>query len=180
MKKTLTALMLSLLCLAGTAFAAEESAATRAEAAAALWEAAGSPVVNYAMAFADVPQEAPYAEAVRWCAAEGYMQGYDGNTFGPADPITRQQLAAVLYRYVQRQGGGFVGMWMFPLRYTDAAQVREWAYEPLCWMTMKGVLAGTETGELRSEGTVSAAELPGLVTAALQTIDGKEADVWNS
>ena len=104
MKKTLTALMLSLLCLAGTAFAAEENAnATRAEAAAALWEAAGSPVVNYAMAFADVPQDAPYAEAVRWCAAEGYMQGYDGNTFGPADHITRQQLAAVLYRYVQRQ-----------------------------------------------------------------------------
>ena len=99
MKKTLTALMLSLLCLAGTAFAAEESAnATRAEAATALWEAVGSPVVNYAMAFADVPQDAPYAEAVRWCAAEGYMQGYDGNTFGPADPITRQQLAAVLYR----------------------------------------------------------------------------------
>ena len=172
MKKTMTALMLSLLSLAGTAFAAEESAAaTRAEAAAALWEAAGSPVVNYAMAFADVPQEAPYAEAVRWCAAEGYMRGYDAKTFGPTEPITRQQLAAVLYRYVQHQGGGFVGMWMFPLRYPDAAQVREWAYEPLCWLTMKGVLSGTETGELRPEGAVCAAELSGLVAAALQTAE---------
>ena len=171
MKKTLTALMLSLLCLAGTAFAAEENAATRAEAAAALWEAAGSPVVNYAMAFADLPQDAPYAEAVRWCAAEGFMRGYDDATFGPTDAITRQQLAAVLYRYVQRQGGGFVGMWMFPLRYPDAAQVREWAYEPLCWLTMKGVLSSTAEGELLPEAAVSAAELPGLVAAALQIVE---------
>ena len=172
MKKTLTALMLSLLCLAGTAFAAEENAnATRAEAAAALWEAAGSPVVNYAMAFADVPQDAPYAEAVRWCAAEGLMQGYSEAAFGPDDAITRQQLAAVLYRWVQQQGGGFTGMWMFPLRFTDAAQVREWAYEPLCWMTMKGVLTGDDSGALRPEESVSAAELPGLIISALNTIE---------
>ncbi|MBQ7777434.1 MAG: S-layer homology domain-containing protein [Oscillibacter sp.] len=169
----MAALVLSVLCLTGTAFAtASDSPATRAEAAAALWEAAGCPVVvNYAMAFGDVPQDAFYTEAVRWCAAEGYMQGYDGKTFGPADPITRQQLAAVLYRYVQRQGGGFVGMWMFPLRYTDVAQVREWAYEPLCWMTMKGVLAGNSDGALCPNGTVARGELAGLVSAALATAE---------
>ena len=171
-KRMLTALILSVLCLSGTAFAAEqEPYATRADAAAALWLAAGSPVVNYAMTFADVPQEAPYAEAVRWCAAEQLMYGYSEAAFGPEDAVTRQQLAAVLYRYVKQQGGGFTGMWMFPLRFTDAAQVHQWAYEPLCWMTMKGVLTGTGEGVLQPEGTVTATELSGLVTAALETIE---------
>ena len=171
-KRILAVLILSVLCLGGTAIAAEsETPATRAQTAVVVWEAAGCPQVNYAMPFADVPQTMPYAEAVRWCAAEGLMQGYSEAVFGPDDAITRQQLAAVLYRWVQQQGGGFTGMWMFPLRFTDAAQVREWAYEPLCWMTMKGVLTGDDSGALRPEESVSAAELPGLIIAALNTIE---------
>lgn len=171
-KRMFAALVLSVLCLSVTAFAAErEPYAARADAAAALWRAAGCPVVNYAMSFTDVPQDAPYAEAVRWCAAEQLMCGYSETVFGPEDAVTRQQLATVLYRYIQRQGGGFTGMWMFPLRFTDAAQVREWAYEPLCWMTMKGVLTGTEEGALLPAEAVTAAELPGLVAAALATME---------
>ena len=169
--RMVAALMLSVLCLIGTAFAAEpDDAATRADAAVSLWEASGCPVVNYAMTFVDVSQDASYAEAVRWCAAEGLMCGYDAAVFGPEDPVTRQQLAAVLYRCVKQQGGGFTGMWMFPLRFTDAAQVRDWAYEPLCWMTMKGVLAGDSEGALCPNGPVARGELAGLVSAALATV----------
>lgn len=174
MKKTsrMAVLVLSLLCLGSSALAAQtETPATRAQAAVAVWEAAGCPQINYAMPFRDISQEADYAEAVRWCAAEGLMRGYSETVFGPEDIISRQQLAAVLYRWVQRQGGGFVGMWMFPLRFTDVQQVREWAYEPLCWMTMKGVLTGDAFGALRPEGAVTAAELPELVAAALNTVE---------
>lgn len=118
-------------------FRADETM-TRAQLVTILWRMEGCPVVNYLMQYDDVSQEAWYAEAVRWASAEKIVYG-DGTNFAPDDPVTREQAAAMLYRYVQNKGGGFVGMWMFPLRYDDAVNVSEWAYEPLCWMTMKGI-----------------------------------------
>ena len=133
--------------------------AARAEVVQALWKMAGSPVVNYLMTFTDVEQEAPYAEAVRWAAAMGIAQGYPDGSFLPDGTLTRQEMAAFLYRYVRLQGDGFAGMWMFLLDCTDRDQVAEWAYEPLCWLTMKGVMQGDGTGALMPQGVTARAEL---------------------
>jgi len=46
----------------------------------------------------------------------------------------------MLYRYEQTKGKGFTGLWMFNLRYEDAAEVSEWAYEAVCWMTMNEII----------------------------------------
>ena len=137
---------------------APDASASRATLITTLWRLAGEPVVNYAMNFADVPQDMWYSEAVRWAASERIVQGYDGR-FNPDDPITREELAVILYRYEQKLGGGFKGMWMFPLRYSDAAEVSEWAYEAICWLTMKGIYVSPEEGVLNPAEEATRADI---------------------
>ena len=106
---------------------APDGTATRVQIVTILWRLAGSPVVNYAMRYADADEGAWYGEAVRWAASTGVVTGYTESSFGPNDAITREQLAAILYRYIKTQGQGFTGMWYFPLRYDDAASISDWA-----------------------------------------------------
>ena len=133
--------------------------ASRAMIAATLWRLEGEPVVNYAMSFTDVAQDAWYAEAVRWAASEGIVLGYGDGTFAPNDTITREQLATMLYRYEQYKGGGFVGAWMFRMDYTDIADVSEWAYEAMCYMSMHKIITGKPDGCLDPKGEASRAEV---------------------
>ena len=112
---------------------------TRAQIVTFLWRAAGSPVVNYLMPFADVDEGAYYAEAVRWAASTGIVTGLTETTFGTNDVCTRAQAATMIYRYAQAQGKGFTGAWMFLLPFTD---VPEWAYESVAWCYMNGVTTG--------------------------------------
>ena len=112
---------------------------TRAQIVTFLWRAAGSPVVNYLMPFADVDEGAYYAEAVRWAASCGIVTGLTETTFGTNGVCTRAQAAAMIYRCAQAQGKGFTGAWMFHLPFTD---VPEWAYESVAWCYMNGVTTG--------------------------------------
>ena len=122
---------------------------SRSMIAAILWRMAGSPVVNYALTYTDVPQGQWYSEAVRWAASEGIVSGY-GDTFGTDDPITREQLAVMLYRMAQKEGLGFTEAWAFRLDYADANEVSDYAYEALCWTTMHGIITGTGDGSTLS------------------------------
>lgn len=77
---------------------------TRGMIVAILHRQEGEPVVNYLMTFDDVAESAYYAEAVRWAASEGVVNGYSASAFGPGDAITREQLAAILYNYAAYKG----------------------------------------------------------------------------
>ena len=138
---------------------APDGTATRGQIVTILWRLAGSPVVNYAMRYADVDEGAWYGEAVRWAASTGVVTGYSESSFGPNDAITREQLAAILYRYVKTQGQGFTGMWYFPLRYDDAASISSWADEAMHWCVMKGLLNGTSETALSPRATATRAQL---------------------
>jgi len=146
-------------------------AATRADFMYALWQAEGCPVVNYLMLYQDVDQEQWYAEAVRWGSAMGIVKGYPDGTFRPDAAVTRQEMATFLYRYEQHKGGGFEGAWMFLLNCTDRADVGEWAYEPLCWLTMKGVMQGDGTGALKPQDTATRAEAAQLMKNYMELED---------
>ena len=108
-----------------------------------LWRMAGSPVVNYAMDFADVPADQWYAEAVRWASSEGIVGGYGNGSFGTGDPITREQFAVMLYRFAQKQGYDVsVGENTNILSYTDVSSVSEYAIPAMQWAVGSGVITG--------------------------------------
>ena len=140
----------------------------RAMAAQVLWNLAGQPQVDYLMTYPDVADEQWYTEAVRWASSENVVNGCDDGSFHPDDPITREQLAVMIYRYEQSKGGGFTGAWMFLLDYPDAAQVSSWAYEAMCWCTMNGVITGKGDGSLDPQGQATRAELAAVLVRYAQ------------
>lgn len=149
--------------------------ASRAEIADALWRISGKPVVNYALSFQDVQEDSETAEAIRWAASEQLMSGYGDGSFGPENPVTREQLAAVLYRYVQKFGMGFQGAWMFPLRYEDVDEMSEWADEPMHWMVASHLMQGDGT-LLKPKGTVTRAQEAVILSRLLDLAKEKEVD----
>ena len=148
-----------------------DGTSTRAMVATILWRMAGQPQADYTMAFADVPAGTWYTEAVRWAASEGIVTGYSATKFGPDDPVTREQFAAMLYRYAQTPGEGFTGNWSFPLDFPDAADVSDYAYEALCWLTMENVIQGMEDGNLHPQGTATRAQLATMLMRFCQAAD---------
>ena len=126
--------------------AAWERSLTRARFLESLWRAAGEPVVNGILPFDDVQESAGYSDAVRWAVDSGIVNGYGDGRFGPDDPVTREQMAAVLYRSAQALGQGFRGMWYFLLDYPDADQISDWADEAMHWCVMNGIIVGTDRG----------------------------------
>ena len=77
--------------------------------------------------------------------------------FDPNAPVTREQLAAMLYRCAKLNGQGFTGAWAFPLDYPDANNVSEWANEAMHWMIMKGIINGMD-GQLHPQGSATRAQ----------------------
>lgn len=118
---------------------AGEDLFTRAELVSALHQKAGSPVVNFAMQYTDVEQGAEYAEAIRWGVQRKNRRRLRRRKVWSRGPVTREQMALILYRYAQNNDQGFTGAWAFPLNYSDASQISEYAYEAICWVTMKDV-----------------------------------------
>ena len=145
------------LTLALPAVAVGEAALTRGDAILALYTVFGEKEDFPEAGFDDVPAGSPLAEAINWAAAKGVVLGYGNGSFGAADPITREQVAAILYRYAQLLGKGFQGMWMFQLDYPDAGEIAPYADEAMHWVVMNEILTGTDEG-LCPKGTVSVAE----------------------
>ncbi len=154
---------------------APSGTATRGQIVTILWRLAGSPVVNYAMRYADVSGDSWYGEAVRWASAEGVVTGYSESSFAPDDAITREQLAAILYRYAKAQGQGFTGLWYFPLSFTDADGVSSWADEAMHWCVVKGVLNGTSETTLSPTATATRAQLAAILQRFCELSKKKDA-----
>lgn len=73
--------------------------------------------------------------------------------------VSRAERSAVLYRYSQMTGGGFSEAWGFEPNFTDFDHVADWAYEAVCWMTMNGILQGTENHMLLPQETATRAQV---------------------
>ena len=142
---------------------APQATTSRAMITTILWRQAGSPVVDYLMDFSDVAQDEWYSEGIRWAAAEGIVEGHGDGRFGPNDPVSREQLATMLYNYEKKQGGGFVGTWAFQLDFADVTDLAEWAYEPMCWMVMHEVIGGMDENHLAPKGNATRAEVAAML-----------------
>lgn len=123
-----------------------------------LWRMNGNPTIDYLMTFEDVADNEYYTEAVRWAASEEIVKGISATEFAPLNNITREQLAAIIYRYVQKNGGGFTGAWYFPLRYNDIASISEYADEAIHWCVMNGILEADANNNLRPTEAATRAE----------------------
>ena len=137
-----------------------EGTTTRGQIVTILWRLSGSPVVNYLMDFDDVDPAAYYAEAIRWATSEGIAGGYGGGVFGPNDPITREQLAVMLYQYAWNMGYDLsIGEDTNILSYADAFTVSEYAVSALQWACGAGIISGTGDGStLTPQGEATRAQ----------------------
>ncbi|MBE6997497.1 MAG: hypothetical protein E7427_04930 [Ruminococcaceae bacterium] len=127
-----------------------------------LYRLEGSPAVTGENPFTDVAAGQWYSDAVIWAAENKIVEGFEDGTFRPNEPITREQLAAILYRYAQSKGQGFTGLWSFQLDFPDAGDVSDWANEAMSWMVMNGVINGKD-GRLVPKGSASRAETAAML-----------------
>lgn len=142
----------------GAATFSPDTITSREMIATVLWHVAGSPKVEYDMTYKDVPAGSGYADAIRWASKEGIVSGYNAETFGMGEPITREELAVMLYHYAQKQGKGFTEEWMFLLDAGDADKVSEWADEAMHWCVMNKIISGNASGMLSPQGQATRAE----------------------
>lgn len=146
---------------------------TRGMAATVLYRMSGETTGNAAEAaatFSDVNAEQWYAEAVDWAADNGIVTGYNGK-FNPNANITRQDMAAMLYRYAQYKGDDVsVGEDTNILSYADATTVSEYAIPAMQWAAGAGIISGRTSDNgtvLAPKGTLQRAEFASMVTRYL-------------
>ena len=128
-----------------------------------LWRLDGQPYLDYFMRFMDVPSSQWYTEAIRWAAAEKIANGYDAEHFGPNDPVTREQLATILYNYAKHKGQGFTGSWMFLLDFVDRASISSWANEAAHWCSMHGIITGKSGKVFDPHGLATRAQVASMM-----------------
>ena len=116
----------------------------RGQLVAFLWRAAGKPKAEQAALFSDVRADAYYGEAVRWAAALGIVTGYSDGCFGAGDPITRQQMAVMLYRFARALGMETVQSGADARGFDDFEQVSAYAEEAIAWAANAAILRGAD------------------------------------
>ena len=135
---------------------------TRAQAVTVLWRLENEPQVNYAMNFADVANGTWYTEAVRWAASEGIVLGNGDGTFGAHNAITREQLAAILYRYAAYKGYDVTAK-SDPSAFTDAFKISDWAYDAIRWAYGTKLMQGNGDGTINPTGNTRRSEFATMI-----------------
>ena len=116
---------------------------TRAMIVTILYRMAGSPSVSGSSDFTDVATGKWFAKAVAWAAANGIVNGYGSGLFGPNDPVTREQLAAILYRYAVYGGMTAVTLEENLGGFADTAQLSAYAIQAMNWAVGQGLINGS-------------------------------------
>ena len=148
---------------------APNSQTTRAQLVTILYRLAGEPEPGGDSGFADVETGTWYTDAVAWAAQNGIVNGVSDTEFAPGDDITREQLAAILYRYAACQGYD-VSQRADLSGFGDASSISDYAQEALSWAHAQGLVLGFEDGSLRPQGTASRAQIAAVLMRFLAAV----------
>ena len=136
--------------------------ATRGMMATILWRMEGSPAPKGKNSFTDVEAGKWYADAITWTAENGIFLGYGNNKVGPNDPITREQLAAIFYRYADYKGYDLTVKGNLD-KFKDADQITDYAKTAMQWTVGSGLVKGKSGNLLDPQGTATRAEIAAML-----------------
>ena len=131
-----------------------EGSLTRAQLVTILYRIAGEPETSAAIPFADVADGQWYTKAIVWAAENGIVKGVTETTFAPDDPITREQIAVILYRYAHEENTEDGKLTSFP----DAKDISGYALEAMNWAVARGLINGSD-GKLLPQDTATRAQI---------------------
>lgn len=154
-----------------TEFAPNDSM-TRAMLVTVLWRMEGSPAPTATNPFTDIPDGQWYSDAVIWAAENGIVNGVTATEFAPNNPITREQIATILYRYTKAKGydvSASADLAQFP----DASRISAYAYDALSWAVAEKLVGGsTENGitYLNPQGNAIRAQVAAIIVRYVANI----------
>lgn len=144
-----------------TAFA-PDNALTRAMLVTVLYRAEGEPATNRSIPFADIEMGSWYANAVIWAQQNGIINGVSETQFSPNDNITREQIAAIMYRYANLKGMDAVTL-EENLHYADANEISEYAVSAMNWAVGTGLMKGKSTTTINPKDNATRAEIAAIL-----------------
>ena len=121
-----------------------------------LYRLTGSPSLeheNLGYPFSDVPGDSWYADGVYWARLNGVVSGYNDSVFGPNDPLTREQLATILWRYAGSPAAGSGA------DFADESDIASWAASAVDWAQASGYIGGVGGNRFDPDGTATRAQL---------------------
>ena len=133
-----------------------------------LWRLEGKPAGTTGT-FQDLTAGAYYVDAINWANANGIVKGYDENTFGPNDNITREQMAAIMARYAAYKGYDTTAAADLS-KYTDQGSISEYAYKNMQWANAVGVITGVTDTTLVPQGNATRAEVASILHRFIENI----------
>ena len=146
----------------GDALFSPDAGMTRAMLATVLYRAAGSPTVSGADSFTDTAADIWYSDAVVWASAQGLVNGYGDGTFGTNNPVSREQIAAILWRYA-----GSPDVQPGPA-FADEDEISGYAMQAVDWAQGAGIINGRENNRFVPDGSATRAEVAAILMRYLE------------
>ena len=113
--------------------------------------------------------ESYYEKAVVWAKENGIVTGYSDTEFAPDDNITREQIAAIMYRFAQFKKTAPEGAWAIRLDYADLGDICDWAVEAVMFCKLKGIMLGNENNEFKPDNDATRAESAAIVERFIES-----------
>lgn len=153
---------------------APESSLTRAMLAAVLYRVAGSPSVTGQDSFTDTVEGSWYSDSVLWASQQGLVAGYGNGLFGTDDPVTREQMTAIFWRYAGSPDAGE------STNVTDAAAIASYAVPAVAWASTAGIVANLSGSTFAPKDNATRAQVAAALmnlTRSPQTVPSNESRV---
>ena len=148
---------------------------TRGMMATILWRMEGSLAPKGENSFTDVEAGRWYADAITWTAENGIFAGYSKDKFGPDDPITREQLTAIFYRYADYKGYKLTVTGNLD-KFEDADKITDYAKMVMQWAVGNGLIKGKSENLLDPQGTATRAEISAMLHRFIEKAKPMQAD----